>query len=90
MKKKASDPSGISFPAWQSDVQAALSETDTEQLLQRVHSAEVGIFNRLQELAKHTQPDTSHQAERDAVAKALETLRLLKRDRLGFPDWTQK
>lgn len=74
------------FPSWQLQVQAAIDETDQEKLLSLVHAAEMAIFNRLQELGKLSQPD-GHSEERDSLAHALETLRLLKRDRLGFPDW---
>jgi hypothetical protein len=90
MSKEASYPGGISFPSWQSDLQAAVNETDPGTLLGRVHAAEISIFNRLQELGKFPADDASHQKERDALAQALDTLRLLKRDRLGFPDWTKK
>lgn len=90
MSKEASYPGGISFPSWQSDVQAAVNEANPEMLLARVHTAEISIFNRLQELGKFPAQDESHQRERESLAEALETLRRLKRDRLGFPDWTQK
>jgi len=59
-------------------------------MLQRVHAAEIGIFNRLQELAKHSSTDGADRPEREAIAKALESLRALKRDKLGFPDWTEE
>lgn len=78
------------FPSWQSEVQAAINETDPEKLLVRVHAAEVAIFTRLQELGKSHMKDNAHQAERESLATAVETLHLLKRDRLGFPDWTRK
>ena len=82
--------SSARFPSWQSEVQAAISETDPEKLLLCVHTAEVAIFNRLQELAAGALKDGAHQDERDSLAEAVEKLRLLKRDRLGFPDWNQK
>ena len=78
------------FPSWQSEVQAAVDETNPEKLLGRVHAAEVAIFTRLQELGKGAMNDRANQAERESLATAVETLRLLKRDRLGFPDWTGK
>lgn len=78
------------FPAWQSEVQAAINEMDPEKLLGRVHAAEVAIFTRLQELGEGAMKDSAHQVERESLATAVETLRLLKRDRLGFPDWTAK
>jgi hypothetical protein len=90
MTNEATFPSRISFPSWQSQVQAATDETDTAKLLSRVHAAESAIFNRLQELAKLPQSGRVHIAEREFLAEALETLRRLKRDRLGFPDWVEK
>ncbi len=90
MKKKASPPAEISFPAWQCEVQAAVNEPEAEKLLGRVHAAEMAIFNRLQELAKDSKGPASPNAEREALAKAIKTLLSLKRDRLGFPDWTIK
>ena len=89
MTNEASSPSGSSFGFWQSEVQAAVNESDNQKLLERVHAAEVAIFNRLQELAKDTKPAFSHRAEREALDKATEKLRVIKRDRLGFPDWTK-
>jgi len=78
------------FPSWQAEVQAAINETDTKKLLGRVHAAEAAIFTRLQELGKDAARDQAHQAERESLGAAVETLRLLKRDRLGFPDWKRK
>ena len=83
-------PKPAQFSSWQSEVQAAINEQDPERLLARVHGAEVAIFNRLQDLAKVAMQDRAHQAERDSLAEAVEMLRRLKRDRLGFPDWTRK
>jgi hypothetical protein len=88
MTNEASDPSARGFALWQSEVQAAVDESSSEKLLERVHAAEVAIFNRLQELAKDKTP--AHHAEREALDRAIETLRVIKRDRLGFPDWTKK
>jgi hypothetical protein len=78
------------FPSWQVEVQDAVSEANPEKLLGRVHAAEIAIFNRLQELGKDGTNDGHHHSERESLGEALEKLRLLKRDRLGFPDWTQK
>lgn len=88
MKREATVPSGISFPAWQSEVQAAVNEPEIKKLLERVHAAEVAIFNRLQDLGKDPQSASSQQHEREALNAAMKTLLSLKRDRLGFPDWT--
>jgi len=91
MTNEGSYPSGGSFGSWQSEVQAAVNESSNEKkLLERVHAAEMAIFNRQQELAKDTKRAFSQDAEREALDKATETLRVIKRDRLRFPDWTAK
>jgi hypothetical protein len=74
------------YPTWQREYQAALVETDGSRLLQRVHDAETAIFHRLQSLAKSSK-DT---AEGRVIADALNALRALKREKLGFPDWKEK
>ena len=73
----------ILYPDWQNEFRAALIELDREKLLERVQVAETAIFNRLQALSQS--PD-SH-AERQAIDDALASLRFLKREKLGFPDW---
>lgn len=82
-------PQVIKYPRWQGSIEAALSETDPKNLLERVHTAEVAIFNRLLELGQHPE-HASSQVERQAIADACKTLRDLKRDKLGFPDWETK
>ena len=60
-----------------------------KKLLERVHTAEAVIFNRLQALAQI--PDSpEHAAERQAMEDALNALRVLKRNKLNFPDWETK
>jgi hypothetical protein len=54
-----------------------------------MHSAEAAIFNRLQQLAQDSE-GVDHKAEQQAIAGALSALRLLKRDKLNFPDWETK
>jgi len=54
-----------------------------KKLFKRVKAAETAIFNRLQAIA---QGSDSH-FERQAIEGALTSLRDLKRDNLGFPDW---
>lgn len=73
-------------PEWQSAVQGALLELDQDKLRARVAAAEAAIFNRLQAISQN--PD--HQSERQAIEDALTTLRVLKREALGFPDWGKK
>jgi hypothetical protein len=89
MGQQGSSPSEIRYPAWQNEYQAALLELDPKKLLERVHTAETTIFNRLQELAKS--PDSpNYKAERQAIEDALNGLKVIKRDKLDFPDWETK
>ncbi len=76
----------ILYPDWQNEFQAALLELDHAKLLERVKAAETAIFNRLQALSQ----SADSQAERQAIDDALASLRVLKRDNLGFPDWEKK
>lgn len=76
----------LRYPDWQQEYQVALLELDHEKLLERVAAAETAIFKRLQALSQS--PDD--QAERQAIEDALASLRVLKREKLGFPDWEKK
>jgi hypothetical protein len=78
--------SQIAYPEWQAEYQAALLELDPKQLLERVKAAETAIFNRLQVLSG----SNNSRAERQAIEDALASLRVLKRESLGFPDWEKK
>ncbi len=86
MTEQGSSPSKLDYPAWQHDYETSLREGDPEELLERVQKAEAAIFNRLQELAQSSE-NTDHKLEEQAIAEALRTLRILKRDKLQFPDW---
>ena len=89
MGQQGSSRSDIRYPAWQNEYQTAVLELDPRTLLERVHAAETAIFNRLQELAQNAdRPEDK--AERQAIADALSALRILKRDKLHFPDWETK
>jgi hypothetical protein len=74
---------GLKYPEWQTLLQEALLELDRDKLKQRVQAAETTIFQRLQEISQ----DSDHQAERQAIEDGLSSLRFLKRESLGFPDW---
>jgi hypothetical protein len=76
----------IVYPEWQHEYQAALLELDNEKLRERVAAAETAIFNRLQAISQ----GSNNTAERQALEDALASLRVLKRDNLGFPDWENK
>jgi hypothetical protein len=78
----SSPTSKIPYPEWQAEYLAALLEVDRKKLFERVTAAETAIFNRLQAMS-HT---SDGHAERQAIEDALASLRVLKRDNLGFPD----
>lgn len=86
MADASSSSPKILYPDWQNEFLAALVELDNEKLLELVQAAETAIFNRLQVISQT--PD--NQAERQAIEDALTSLRWLKRDKLGFPDWEKK
>jgi hypothetical protein len=72
----------IKYPHWQREFEAALREGDPQSLRQRVDAAEAALFRRLQALAGSAEGD----AERQAISDARETLRVIQRDKLGYPD----
>jgi hypothetical protein len=76
----------VRFPRWQPEFEAALLETDLEQLPRRMEAAEAAIFLRLQELVNTSD---SH-PERQAISDAVRTLRILQTERLHYPDWNKK
>jgi hypothetical protein len=86
MTQADSSPSNLRYPAWQREYDAALHEPDPKKLLGRLHAVEATIFSRLQELAQPSET-TDHKAEQQAIAEALRTPCVLKRDKLQFPDW---
>jgi hypothetical protein len=76
----------ILYPDWQQEYQAALLELDPDKLRERVEIAETAIFKRLQAISQY--PDFG--AEREAIEDALADLRVLKQEKLAFPDWEKK
>jgi hypothetical protein len=74
------------YPDWQQEYQAALLELDPQQLAGRIANTETTIFKRLQTISQNP----NHVAERQAIEDALASLRVLKRENLGFPDWEKK
>jgi hypothetical protein len=77
----------IRYPEWQKEFEAAIMETDREKLLERVMAAETAIFERLQDPSQYSDKNSS---ERQAIEDALASLRSLKKNELGFPDWETK
>ena len=76
----------LRYPEWQNPFREALLEIDREKLQRKMMKAEKAIFQRLQQLAG----TSGSEAQRQAIEDALASLRVLKRDNLGFPDWEKK
>jgi hypothetical protein len=68
---------------WQAALQEMKLETDPEKLSDQLHKVESLILERLQDLHRKDDGNT----DREALKEALCTLRMIKRDKLGFPDW---
>ena len=70
------------YPEWQGPFQEALLEIDREKLQSKMMKAEEAIFERLQQLAG----SSDSEAERQAIADANAALRVLKTEKLNYPD----
>ena len=75
-----SSSSSPHFPAWQREYEAVLSENDTDALFKRVEIAEAAILTRFDVL----ESNSDRHSERGAMERALENLRVIKRERLKF------
>jgi hypothetical protein len=73
----------LSLADWQTLYIAAMTEADKTKIPARLHEAEAAIFDRLQALSGVKNCD-----EQTALDDAIRGLRILKRERLNFPDWT--
>ena len=71
---------GMQYPEWQKLCQDALVELDKDKLPERVAAAEAAIVSRLQ--AMETGDDSLK--ERQAIADALASLRVLKRESMEY------
>jgi hypothetical protein len=70
----ADDPV-IIYPKWQTELMAALAETNPNNLLERVKEAEKAIAKRFGRISR----STSHAAEIEAIEKAMDALEVLRR-----------
>ncbi len=66
---------------WQEPYQAALAEFHTDKLKEKIATAEIAIIARCQELAN----DSNHEEERLRLKDAVNGLRALQTERLGYP-----
>jgi hypothetical protein len=80
---KTSNSSKLQYPAWQREFEAAVREGDPQTLRQRVDAAEAAIFFRSQALIEKV----DGHAEQQAISDALRTLRVIQREKLGYPKW---
>jgi len=78
--RQLSSPSLPHLPVWQSDYDSVLTETDTDTLFKRVEIAEAAILTRRDIL----HAGSECRSELQAIAEALENLRVIKRDQLKF------
>ena len=76
----------LRYPEWSLKCREALLEADPKKLAERVAEAEMAIFGRLQQLSR---TQDAH-AERQEIEDAIRALRVIKRDRLNFPDWESR
>jgi len=71
------------YPEWQGPFQEALLEIVREKLQSKMMKAEEAIFQRMQQLAG----TSDSEAERQAIEDAISALRVLKTEKLNYPDW---
>jgi hypothetical protein len=76
----------LKYAHWQGPYVAALSESNLSEILKKIQAAEFAIYERCQILT----PGSDHLAEREAIADGLAELRRLQRDKLSFPDFTER
>ena len=71
------------YQGWQTALEEIRAETDPEKLSEKLQRVESLIQERLQDLYRKGDGTEEH----TALKEALFTLRVIKRDKLGFPDW---
>jgi hypothetical protein len=83
--RKISVSPKIKYPAWQREFEAAVLDGDPQTLRQRVDAAEAAIFLRTQALVGSPQ----EREEQSAISDAIRTLRVIQREKLGYPTWNK-
>jgi hypothetical protein len=78
LSKETKTDEDIRYAEWREPYQQALLELDKNKLRDHVAAAETAISNRLRIIAG----DSNNHAERQAIADALSSLRVLKRNSL--------
>ena len=73
------------FPRWQPRIPVAIAETDIEKLKVKTAALEGAIFTRCQAIAGKP----GYEVERDAIQLAIDTLKEIQNNKLGYPPWEQ-
>jgi hypothetical protein len=73
----------LRFPMWQAALQELAEESDPSKVNEKMQMVETLILERMQILY----PSSVGCSEEEALREALRTLRTIKRDKLGYPDW---
>lgn len=73
----------LKYPEWQTPLQELVLEFDSTKLPEKVQKVEALIFERMQKLCRGNDGHSETQALNDAVV----LLRIIKREKVGFPDW---
>jgi hypothetical protein len=71
------------YQEWQAALREMRVETDPGKLSEKSQTVEALIQERLQDLYR----TSDGSKEREELKEALFTLRIIKRDKLNFPDW---
>ena len=73
----------MKYPEWQTPLQELILEFDPEKLPEKIRQVEALIFERLRQIRQGNDGHLETQAINDALA----ILRVIKRNKLGLPDW---
>jgi hypothetical protein len=73
----------LKYPKWQEPLQEAILEFNREKLAEKLEKVESLVLKRFQQLRQ----GTDGASEREALDDALKTMRILRQERLDYPDW---
>ena len=73
----------LKYPKWQAPLQDLILELDREKLREKIQHVETLIFERIQQLGE----GSDGRSELQAINDAMSVLRIIKRDKLDYPDW---
>ena len=73
----------LKYPKWQEPLRELLLEFDHDRLLKKIDQVETLISERHNQLGN----SSDSRPERDAINDARNIVRMIQRDKLGFPDW---